>query len=178
MEPSRGRCFWPIPSLREQTFRHSVILISAHDTNGAMGVVLNRPLGKNLGELTTDFALGPLASVPIFKGGPVQTEQLLLCGWKLHDDGAGFQLMFGIDPERASQLLHEPGVQLRAFLGYSGWSGGQLENELKANTWVVTPIATRALESPQDSALWKKMLGDISFEWKLMAEEPEDPEQN
>ena len=166
------------PSLREPTFRRSVILISAHDENGAMGVVLNRPLGKNLGQLTSDFALGPLASVPIFKGGPVQTEQLLLCGWRLHDDGAGFQLMFGIDPARATELQTEPGMQLRAFLGYSGWSGGQLENELKQNTWVVTPVVTGALEDAQNEALWKNILGGISFEWKLLANEPEDLEQN
>jgi putative transcriptional regulator len=166
------------PSLREATFRRSVILISAHDANGAMGVVLNRPLGKNLGELTGDFAYGPLASVPIFKGGPVQTEQLLLCGWKLHDDGTGFQLMFGIDPARATKLQEESGVHLRAFLGYSGWSGGQLENELKQHTWVVTPVVTGALESEQDDALWKTILGGISFEWKLLANEPEDMEQN
>lgn len=176
--PLAGSLLLAHPSLREKTFRRSVILISAHDENGAMGVVLNRPTGTVLGELTHDFALGPLAKVPIFRGGPVQAEQLLLCGWKLHDDGAGFQLMFGIDPQRAIELQAEPGVQMRAFLGYSGWSGGQLENELKQNTWVVTPVVSGALNNPHDGTLWKTVLGNISAEWKLLANEPEDVENN
>jgi putative transcriptional regulator len=166
------------PSLSDQNFRRSVILVSAHDANGAMGVVLNRPLGKTLGQLTPDFALSPLAAVPIFKGGPVQTEQLLLCGWKLHEDGTGFQLMFGIDPERATELLGEPKVQLRAFLGYSGWTAGQLEGELQQNTWVVSPLVSGVLDAEQDETLWKSILGGLSDEWRLAVDEPEDPELN
>jgi putative transcriptional regulator len=69
-------------------------------------------------------------------------------------------------------------VQLRAFLGYSGWSGGQLENELKQNTWVVTPVVSGALNNPHDATLWKTVLGNISAEWKLLANEPEDVENN
>lgn len=166
------------PSLRDDNFRRSVILLSAHDPNGAMGVILNRPLGKRLGELTTDFALGPLASVPIFKGGPVQTEQLLLCGWRPHGDGTGFQLMFGIDPVKATELQSEKDVHLRAFLGYSGWSGGQLENELQHNTWVVSPLVADVLGTDHDEKLWKTILGSMSSEWKLLAGEPEEPELN
>jgi putative transcriptional regulator len=166
------------PSLKDANFRRSVILMSAHDPNGAMGVVLNRPLGKTLGQLSPDFALGPLAGVPIYKGGPVQTEQLLLCGWKLHEDGSGFQLMFGIDPDRATELLGEPHVQLRAFLGYSGWTGGQLEGELEQQAWVVSPLVTGVLEAEQDESLWKSILGGMSDEWRLMVNEPEDPSLN
>jgi putative transcriptional regulator len=166
------------PSLREETFRRAVILMSAHDGNGAMGVILNRPLGKKLGDLSTDFSLGPLASVPIFKGGPVQTEQLLLCGWKRHDDGSGFQLMFGIDPMKATELQAETGVHLRAFLGYAGWSGGQLENELTHNTWIVSPLVMNLLEEEADENLWKTILGGISLEWRLLVDEPEDPTLN
>lgn len=166
------------PSMRDDNFRRAVILMSAHDSNGAMGVILNRPLAKNLGELSSDFALGPLASVPIFKGGPVQTEQLLLCGWKPHDDGTGFQLLFGIDPAKAAELQGEKDVHLRAFLGYAGWTGGQLENELKHNTWVVSPLVPDVLDPDQDESLWKTILGGMSSEWKLLAGEPDEPELN
>jgi putative transcriptional regulator len=143
-----------------------------------MGVVLNRPMGKRLGQLTAEFALGPLADVPIFKGGPVETGQLLLCGWKEHEDGSGFQLMFGIDPVKAAELHAEKGVHLRAFLGYAGWTGGQLENELKHNTWVISPLVANLLDEEQDETLWKTILSSLSHEWKLLADEPEDPELN
>ena len=117
------------PSLRDPNFRRAVVLMSVHNAEGAMGVVLNRPLGKRLGQLNGEFALGALAGVPLFSGGPVQTEQLLLVAWQNQADG--FRLHFGIEPDRAGQLATEEGTELRAFLGYSGWSGGQLEKELK-----------------------------------------------
>ena len=66
------------PTLKEANFSRTVILMSAHSAEGAMGVVLNRPMGKRLGELQGDFALGPLAGVPLCNGGPVEQKQLVL----------------------------------------------------------------------------------------------------
>ena len=160
------------PALKDPNFRHTVILMSAHNGEGAMGVVLNRPLGKRLGEFNGEFSLGPLASVPVFRGGPVQTEQIVLAAWQTHDEG--FKLHFGLEPDKAAQLAAEEGVHLRAFLGYSGWSGGQLEKELKQNTWVVTPVPGDLMSHPQDDGLWRIVLGDISLDWRLLADEPED----
>jgi len=60
------------PSLKDSNFRRTVILMSSHNADGAMGVVLNRPLGKRLGGLQSDFAIGPLASVPLCNGGPAE----------------------------------------------------------------------------------------------------------
>jgi putative transcriptional regulator len=164
------------PSLRDPNFRRAVILMSAHSAEGAMGVVLNRPLGKHLGELNGEFALGALASVPIFTGGPVQTEQLLLVAWQPQTDG--FRLHFGVEPERASQLAAEEGTEVRAFLGYSGWSGGQLEKELKQNTWVVTDVPAGLLSQSPGGGLWRSVLGALGDEWRLLAEEPEDTSMN
>ena len=62
------------PSLRDPNFRRSVVLMSLHNAEGAMGVVLNRPAGKRLAEVTGEFALTALARVPVFHGGPVQPE--------------------------------------------------------------------------------------------------------
>ena len=160
------------PALSEATFRHTVILMSVHNQDGAMGVVLNRPLDRRLGDLNVEFSLGPLAAVPVFRGGPVETEQLLLAAWQAHDDG--FKLHFGIEPDKAGQLAAEEGAHVRAFLGYSGWSGGQLEKELKQNTWVVTAVPGDLMSHPQDDGLWRSVLGGISLNWRLIADEPED----
>ena len=91
------------PAMKDPNFRRSVVLMSAHNAEGAMGVVMNRPLGKRLGELNGEFALGALAGVPVFTGGPVQPKQLLLVAWQ--DRADGFQLHFGIEPDKAAQLL-------------------------------------------------------------------------
>jgi putative transcriptional regulator len=164
------------PGLRDPNFRRTVVLMSAHNDQGAMGVVLNRPLAKHLGEINGAFALGPLASVPVFQGGPVQTEQLILVAWQMQSDG--FRLFFGIEPDKATQLAGEEGTHLRAFLGYSGWTGGQLENEMSHRTWVVVPVPGDLLEHAQDVSLWRHILGGVSGEWKLLASEPDDPSEN
>jgi putative transcriptional regulator len=164
------------PTMKDPNFRRSVVLMSVHNEEGAMGVVLNRPMGKRLGELSGEFALGPLAGVQIYNGGPVETKQLVLAAWQVRDDG--FRLHFGIEPDKAAQLLAEDGTQVRAFLGYSGWSAGQLENEMKHRTWVVTEVPEDLLSHTQDETLWRLVLGRESDEWRLLAGEPEDPELN
>lgn len=164
------------PAMRDPNFRRSVVLMSAHNAEGAMGVVLNRPLHKRLGELSGDFALGPLASVPLFNGGPVQNDQLVLAAWQIQPDG--FRLHFGIEPEKAMQLLDEEGTQVRGFLGYSGWSAGQLEKEMQLKTWIVTDVPEDLLTQAQDDSLWRNVLGREGAEWRLLADEPEHPENN
>ncbi len=164
------------PAMRDPNFRRSVVLMSAHSAEGAMGVVLNRPLGKRLGQLSGDFALGPLAGVELYTGGPVQAEQLVLAAWQVRDDG--FRLHFGIEPDKALQLLTEEGTQVRGFLGYSGWSAGQLENEMKQRTWIVAEVPEDLLSHAQTDALWRTVLGREGLEWRLLADEPDDPTQN
>ena len=164
------------PAMKDANFRRAVVLMSAHSSDGAMGVVMNRPVGKRLGELNGEFALGPLAGIPVFTGGPVQPKQVLLVAWQDREDG--FQLHFGIEPDKAGQLLGDGGTQLRAFLGYSGWSRGQLENELKQNTWIVADVPADLLVQPQDDSLWRTVLGDMGDGWRLLAGEPDDMSRN
>ena len=164
------------PAMKDPNFRRCVVLMSAHSEEGSMGVVLNRPTGKRLGELSGDFALGPLAGVPLFNGGPVETKQLVLAAWQIRDDG--FRMHFGIEPDKAVQLLAEDGTQVRAFLGYSGWSAGQLEKEMKHQTWVVAEVPEDLLSHTQDETLWRTVLGREGDHWRLQAGEPEDPEMN
>jgi putative transcriptional regulator len=166
------------PGMRDPNFRRTVVLLSAHGDDGAMGLVLNRPLRKRLGDLNPEFAASPLAGVPIYQGGPVQTEQLVLAAWQPDPLEGGFKLYFGIDVEKAQALQEEAGVHLRAFLGYSGWTKGQLENELKLHTWVITPVNADLLEKEEGQGLWRVILSGLSPEWKLMAGEPDDPEVN
>ena len=170
------------PVLRDATFRRTAILMSSHDAEGAMGVVLNRPMNKRLGELGGDFALGPLADVPVFDGGPVEKRQLILCAWRPEPggdgDGESIQLLFGLDPDRAGELAGQEGVQVRAFLGYAGWSGGQLEGELARDTWVVADLEPELIRHRPDESLWRRVLSELAPQWRLLAGEPDDPTLN
>ena len=105
------------PTLRDPNFRRSVVLLSAHDEEGAMGVVVNRPLQQTLADLDEAFGTSGLAKVPVYAGGPVQAKQVILCGWRFTGLDNTFRLHFGLMPERAEELMREEGLQLRAFLG-------------------------------------------------------------
>jgi putative transcriptional regulator len=177
-ETLAGQLLLAHPALRDPNFKRSVVLLSAHSDEGAMGVILNRPLDKQLGELNTEFAFGALAGVPVYAGGPVEPEQLILVSWQWLEADSAFQLHFGIEPERAAELVGTPGVTLRAFLGYAGWTKGQLENEMKLDTWLVSTVEGEILGEADGVALWRQILGSLDPELKLLANEPEDPTVN
>ena len=173
-----GQLLLAHPAMRDPNFARAVVLLSAHKSEGAMGVVLNRPQRRQLAELNQAFAVGPLAGVPLYSGGPVEPEQLILVSWQWLKAESAFQLHFGIEPEKAAELVGTPGVVLRAFLGYAGWSKGQLENEMKQDTWIVSAVDGAQLEQADDVGLWRNILGAIDPELRLLANEPDDPTVN
>jgi putative transcriptional regulator len=173
-----GQLLLSHPAMKDPNFGRTVILLSAHDQDGALGVVLNRPLGRRIGELGPEFAASPLALVPLYRGGPVETEKLILAGWRWRQTTGDFELHFGLDPERAEHLALDPAVTVRGFLGYAGWGQGQLENEMKQQTWFVAGPADYNLASAEGTGLWRLILGSLDPQLKLLADEPEDPSRN
>ena len=164
------------PGLHDPNFKRTVVLMTADGTDGAIGVVLNRPLNRRLGDLGGTFALSPLSGVPVFQGGPVQTEQLILAAWQRQQHG--FQLHLGIEPATAIGLLDQKNVHVRAYFGYAGWSAGQLKDELKQKTWIVVDAPTDLFDRPGDATLWRNSLGREGAQWRLLADEPEEPDLN
>jgi len=173
-----GQLLLAHPVLRDPNFRRTVVLLSSHGADGAMGVVLNRPLGRQLGELNTDFALSPLAGVPLYVGGPVEPEQLILVTWHWIPAEQAFQLHFGVEVEKAREMIGLPGVTMRAFLGYSGWSKGQLEDEMKQDTWIATPVEGDWLIKHDGVPLWRSLVTYLDPDLKILADAPEDPAVN
>lgn len=173
-----GQLLLAHPVLRDPHFRRTVVLLSGHDAGGAMGVVLNRPLGKQLGELNADFAISPLAGVPLYYGGPVEREQLILVTWQWIPDESAFQLTFGVEVEKAAEMIGRPGLTMRAYLGYSGWSEGQLENELRQDTWLTTPVEGDWLIKHDGVPLWRHLISHVEPDLKVLADAPDDPTVN
>ncbi len=167
------------PGLDDPNFKKSVILLSAHSPeDGAMGVILNRPMAKTLGEYDGSLVYSGLADVPVYEGGPVQADQMILSAWSWSDEKKVFKLFFGIDVERAKDLRENQGMEIRAFLGYTGWGKRQLEGELAANTWVLANINGDVLGGEDGSKLWRSIMSELSLDFKLMADFPDDPSLN
>ncbi len=166
------------PSQSEGYFRHTVILLMVHSSDdGSLGLVLNRPLKQKLGDYKPELSDSKLASVPLFDGGPVSREQLILVAWKQVDEKT-LKFYFGIDESKALEIIaNDPEFDLCGFLGYAGWSEGQLEDELKMNAWVLkkSPALLSDLGTPK---AWHTLLTSEGPKMRLLAEEPDDPSLN
>jgi putative transcriptional regulator len=167
------------PHLTDPNFARSVILMTAHEEAGSLGVVVNKFSGQKLGEVDGSFGEYGLENIPLYIGGPVATDRVILGGWKIDPELGSFKLFFGLEPAlAASKLEEDPNISLRAFRGYAGWAKGQLEDELSNNAWVVSEMDSQALSQLEGDELWRHVIININLELGLMSLAPEHPEVN
>ncbi len=167
------------PTLLDTHFRRTVVLMAAHSAEeGSLGVIVNRPLNQTLGQYDSELADSDFAAVPLYEGGPVGSDQMILVAWKWSSEEGTFKLYFGIDEDKARQILKDDSeFELRGFIGHSGWGDGQLEGEIEADSWVVAPLSTN-LEDLEGLAIWRAMLAQQGPKMQLLAEEPDDLSMN
>lgn len=177
--PFAGSLLAAHPSLLDPNFRKSVVLLTAHsDEEGSLGVVVNRPMDLTLGEYDDELKQSDLSDVPLYAGGPVGNEQLILVAWKWTPEEGSFKLYFGIDDVKARLLLEEDsGFELRGFLGHSGWGEGQLDAEIDDGAWVTANLVPE-IDTLRGEEVWRHILHRDSPEMRLLADEPEDPSLN
>ena len=163
------------PSLLDSHFKRTVVLMTAHSAEeGSLGVIVNRPLHQTLGQYDSELAGSEFADVPLYEGGPVGSDQMILVAWKWSNEDGTFKLYFGIDEAKARQILQDdPEFELRGFIGHSGWGEGQLEGEIEVDSWVVCPLSPD-LEEKEGLAVWRSILSQQGPGMQLLAEEPED----
>ena len=174
-ETLRGRLLVAAPILRDPNFHRTVVLVAEHTEEGAMGLVLNRPtetpVGTALPELT------PIAGDddPVYVGGPVALESVLAVA-ELDDPDDASELLF-----EAVGFVQDPDVAVlrgRVFVGYAGWSAGQLEEELEEESWLVLPAETDDLFSDDPDGLWSAVLRRQGGPYALLSRMPLDPSLN
>lgn len=166
------------PALRDGVFDRSVVLLAEHSkSDGAYGVILNQPTGREVAQFLDDPDFAPLARIPVHFGGPVARDQLIFVsfsrGPKNH---LRYQVRLSV--EDAVEQVKRPGVVLRAFVGHSGWTAGQLEDELQRDAWIIVKADGGLPGMPHDRSLWRNLLASISPFHRVMAEAPPFPELN
>ncbi len=166
------------PSLRDGVFNRSVILLAEHRADeGAFGLILNHPTGKTVGDFLTAEAFSPLRQLAVHEGGPVSRDQLTFSSfWWSRKLGLRWKLR--ISAADAVTHARKPGRIVRAFVGYSGWSAGQLENEMRRNSWIPARPQPDLLGQPHDIGLWAELLRMLSPLHRILAEAPDDPSLN
>lgn len=160
-------------------FQRSVVLICKHDAEGAFGLVLNRPLGKAVGELIVADLPDALKNSPLFVGGPVQPGALSY----LHSDNfipeadvmPNLELGHSLDDLLELGESFSASKKVRLFAGYAGWSPGQLESEMKRKSWLTFPASLELVFETPPENLWEKVLKSKGgWKNKLLAQLPED----
>ncbi|MEO5720762.1 MAG: YqgE/AlgH family protein [Chthoniobacterales bacterium] len=166
------------PNMLDPNFRRAVLFISAHDqTEGAMGVILNRPLDKQVAELVGDTPPDGLEDVPVFLGGPVGKNQLMFAAFEW-EDAQGLRLNHNVQIEEAHGRVESDPSSIRAFVGYAGWSAGQLEAEMKENAWILHKPTRAALAPERLPKLWFEIMRGLGPWFKMLAAAPDDPSLN
>jgi putative transcriptional regulator len=180
--PAPGILLIADPFLKDQHFSRTVILLCEHKENGSLGFVINRQLEHRLEDL---LAGAKGLKIPIFFGGPVQMDTLhflhmypnLIPGSRQLSDG----IYWGGDFEIALSLLQNGDIDphlIRFYIGYSGWTGGQLDEELKGKSWLTAQARRKVVFHPQLDEIWKEAIRLLSSEYQLMANFPIDPQLN
>jgi len=166
------------PNLSDPNFAKSILFISAHsEDQGSLGVILNRPLGKTLCEIDLSFEDKYFEGLPVFEGGPVEKDKLIIAAWEWMETPSAFKLYFGIDLEKAKLLSEKShSIQIACFLGHAGWSPGQLDDELSQDAWLVSNLDYKLFSKmEQEKKIWREAVGSISDELKLLADCPDNP---
>lgn len=162
------------PSLRDSIFDKSVVLLAQHSDEGAFGLILNQPSEKTVGDFIKDGSLYSLSRLPVHVGGPVASDNITFAAFWISSKGQ-LQYSIRISAEDALERSKKPGVLIRAFTGYSGWTAGQLEEELEKNSWVPAPAPDNFLGMAHDESLWSDTLNELSAFHRLLALCPQHP---
>ncbi|HOP59701.1 MAG TPA: YqgE/AlgH family protein [Bacteroidales bacterium] len=181
--PQKGKILISEPFLPDNFFNRTVVYLADHTKDGSVGFILNRPLDIKVREAVSGFDnLDKYLNL----GGPVSPDTLhyLHC---MGDDipksvWVDENIYWGGDIEYIRNLIDQEKMnksQIRFFLGYSGWAAGQLEKELKDNSWVIVKVSNDiVLNDNNADKNWKRVLRSLNNKYRIWADFPESPDMN
>jgi len=184
LQPQTGRVLISDPFLRDPNFSRTVVLLTEHSDEGTVGFVLNNPLDLSLKKILQDHQL---PDQNIYKGGPVELDTLHFIhtlGQIVPDSQQVARgIWWGGNFEEALKLIRRNDELIDRFhfyLGYSGWSAGQLDHELSEDAWVVSDINAEQVFDPKVSTpeFWKSLMDGLGGEFKYLSNSPIDPQLN
>lgn len=183
LKPQKGRILISDPFQSDEYFQRSVVYLCEHSNQGTFGFVLNNLVDINLNQLHPSF---PNIPIEMSIGGPVETESMYFIhtlGNELNDSilidknicmGGDFRQLYSF-----ITLEHIQANQIKFFLGYSGWSPGQLDEEINRNAWVVAEIEDSIdVMNNQSADAWNQFMKKMGQKFNIMTNFPLDPNDN
>lgn len=183
IEPSVGKLLISEPFLMDPNFKRSVVLLTEHQEEGTMGFILNQCSTLLLSDLIPGFVGGRF---PVYLGGPVGIDTVHFihrCYDRLQDGEAlGKGVYWGGNFEAVKALINDDQIEeheIKFFIGYSGWSEKQLNNEMKENTWIVADQFNPDLVfSNNEEELWKEVIINLGPKYAHVSNFPQNPNLN
>lgn len=182
VKPQEGRILISEPYLADPNFERTIIFLCEHNQDGTIGFVLNKPSLSKLKELISEL---PDCEAPVGVGGPVQQDTLhYLHRCKSIENAVEVVegIYWGGDFEDVIEKMNTHQISsddIKFFLGYSGWSPGQLEDELKQNSWIVNAnVNATLIFETEPEEMWKKTLREMGGRFSMFANYPVDPTMN
>ncbi|UBM57431.1 YqgE/AlgH family protein [Marinilongibacter aquaticus] len=180
-ELKKGNLLIAEPYLGDPNFERSVVMLCEHNAEGSFGLVLNHKSNLSLNDAVDEIYF----DAPLYIGGPVEYNTLHFIH-RLGDripDAVSLKngLYWSGDFEVLKSMLNSGLVQsndIRFFVGYSGWGKGQLEGEMKSNSWIITPTDSEMIFDSDPEVFWRKVLRNMGGEYKVKSNYPVDPRLN
>lgn len=180
--PEKGKILISEPFLPDSFFNRSIVYLTDHSLEGSVGFILNKKTELKLSSAVTGFYGWDEV---INMGGPVAHDTLHY----IHSLGDMIpksilvekNVYWGGDIDTIRKLIKEGKInksQIRFFLGYSGWSAGQLERELKENSWVIAKVNSDVIMNNRGDDTWKMVLRSLKNKYRMWADFPDSPEMN
>ncbi|HTN42606.1 MAG TPA: YqgE/AlgH family protein [Nitrospiria bacterium] len=179
----KGVMLVAMPTLLDPNFRQTVVLLCEYGPQGAMGLVLNRPTTVPLSTIYPEAAERYGREEPVFVGGPVQTDALMIL-YQGQSIPTAHRVSGDVhitgDLHRLQTLQGPVGSdrEIRFYLGYAGWAPGQLEMELRAGAWRLLPWDPKIVFQEDPLRIWPHLMQTLGQEWAVYAEMPPDPRLN
>jgi putative transcriptional regulator len=180
--PEKGKVLISEPFLPDTFFNRSIVYLTDHTAEGSVGFILNKKLDVKISDAIAGFDSW---NENLNMGGPVAPDTLHY----LHSLGDRIpgsvsvddDIYWGGDIDTIRKLIRSGSIkqsQIRFFLGYSGWSAGQLERELKDNSWVILKVNPGVVMNNRGVDTWKRVLRSAKNKYRMWADFPESPEMN
>ena len=180
LEPKQGLALISEPLSDDDYFARSVVLLTEHGEKGSVGFVLNKESEFVLADLVPELD----CEFQVFAGGPVELKSLhYIHSLENINNSVKIKegLFWGGDFEQIKELLRLSLIkenQIQFFLGYSGWTEGQLDHELKNNYWVVAELNAKEIFFNQTNTFWTSKLKRMGEKYRIWLNVPENPSLN
>lgn len=176
----RGRLLVASPTLIDPNFAGTVVLMLEHSSEGALGLVLNRPTRLSAGDaMPRELATMVGTDAAIHQGGPVQPEAVIVLADYFLPEEAGALVVHTVgivDPQAVDAALNLR--RARAFGGYAGWGADQLEGEIREGAWIDAECEPDDVFTDDAGGLWRRVLVRKGGVWAVVGQLPEEPHLN